>query len=97
MGLIERIHKYLNEVLCIEYTGKLQFEVDYNFGDAPDLADYYLEWPLNPDDYRNPMILMGQFRSEDEFYDYIIKEIKAKRFYLYKNFRAIKLPINDKP
>lgn len=85
MELIERIHKYLNEVLCVEYTGKMTYRVNL------ETEEYTLEWPLNPVDNR-PLVLMGQFNSEEDFYNYIIKEIKTKRFFLYKNFNAIKVP-----
>jgi len=91
MELLERIKKYLADVMCVEYTGILKYTQD------PDLEQYTLIWPLNPDDNR-PLIIMGQFENEDKFYDYIIKEIKTKRFFLYKNFRAYKIPkdeIND--
>ena len=85
MELIERIHKYLNEVLCVEYTGKMTYRVNL------ETEEHTLEWPLNPVDNR-PLVLMGQFNSEEDFYNYIIKEIKTKRFFLYKNFNAIKVP-----
>lgn len=85
MGLLEKLNKYLEEVLCVQYTGTLLYF------HQEDSDEYKLTWPLNPDDNR-PLVLMGQFDSEDDFYKYIIKEIKNKRFHLFKNFRAYRVP-----
>lgn len=90
MELIDRINQYLNKTLCLEYTGKMTYKIDYD--DDANLSYYTLLWPLNPDDTFRPLTLAGQFANEDAFYNYIIKEIKAKRFYIFKNFRAYKLP-----
>lgn len=95
MELIERINEYLNKQFCVEYTGKMQLKVEAE--DDSDFFFYTLEWPLNPDDQRNPLTLAGQFLNDDDFFEYIKKQIKNKRFFLYKNFRVIKVPANDKP
>lgn len=91
MELIEKIKKYLRDQFCVEYTGKLNLIVDVYTEEEEGLIVYTLKWPLNPDDPR-PLILEGQFRNEDEFFEYIKKQIKTKRFFLYKNFRVIKVP-----
>jgi hypothetical protein len=85
MELKERIKKYLADVLCVEYTGQLDYTRNL------EAEEFTLSWQLNPDDNR-PLILQGQFPNEDAFYEYIVREIKTKRFHLYKNFRAYKLP-----
>lgn len=85
MELVERILQHLRDQYCVEYTGKLTYRT------RPEAEEYVLEWPLNPVDER-PLMLMGQFNSEEDFFNYIKKEIKTKRFFLYKNFIAYKLP-----
>ena len=77
MELIEKIKKYLRDQFCVEYTGKLNLIVDVYTEEEEGLIVYTLEWPLNPDDPR-PLILEGQFRNEDEFFEYIKKQIKTK-------------------
>ena len=92
MELIEKIKQYLRDEFCVEYTGKLQLRME---DDGDGYTFYTLDWPLNPDDIGNPMRLAGQFINDDKFFDYIKKEIKDKRFFLYKNFRVIKVPKPD--
>jgi len=90
MELIEKIKQYLIDQFCVEYTGSLKLEVEPEEG--TEYFYYTLKWPLNPDDRRNPLTLSGQFLDEDKFFEYIKKQIKTKRFFLYKNFRVIKVP-----
>lgn len=91
MELIERIKKYLADQFCVEYTGQMKLTVDNSL---EEYKEYTLEWPLNPDSPL-PLILYGQFKDESSFFEFIKKEIKTKRFFLYKNFRAYKLPIES--
>lgn len=91
MELITRINEFLRTCLKVEYTGKMTYTVEPD----SDLFYYELHFPLNPDLTRLPLILSGQFNNEDEFYNFIIKELKAKRIHLYENFRAYKLPLED--
>ena len=93
MELIERIKEYLKCQFKVEYTGKMELKTEYD-EDEPDYVNYTLLWPLNPDSPL-PLILMGQFKDEEDFFEYIKKEIKTKRFFLYKNFRLYK--VNEKP
>lgn len=47
---------------------------------------YKLEWFLN--DEIHPLVMMGDFENEDQFFEYIKKEINDKRFFLRKHFIA---------
>jgi len=88
MELLERLEKYLADVMCVKYNGIIDYTVE------PDKEYYELRWQLNPDDNTRSLILQGQFSSEEAFGDYVIREIKTKRFHLYKNFRVIKVNEN---
>jgi len=58
------------------------YELDYNSTMKYIVRDttHILEWTLNDQDH--PYVMMGDFESEDSFFEYIKKEIKRSRIFL---------------
>lgn len=49
-------------------------------------TSHVLEWLLADQDH--PLVMMGDFETEDDFFKYVCKEIDNKRFFLRKHFVA---------
>lgn len=75
-SLTDRIEKYLCERHEVKYTGKFQYTVDD--------TSYSLLWNLNNQD--KPMVIAGDFESEEDFYNYVCKEIDTRKFFLRQYF-----------
>lgn len=58
------------------YTGAFKYKNENTM--------YELSWALNDQDH--PLMMAGDFENEDQFFNYVCKEIDAKRFFLRKHF-----------
>lgn len=75
----QRIIDYLCTNLQLKYNSRLKY--------INEDTKYVLEWMMNDQDH--PYVMMGDFESEDQFFDYVVKEIHRSRFYLKQHFVAI--------
>ncbi len=76
-SLISKVLSYLECDLEVKYIGALSYTTE-EIEDEP--YDYYkLIWYLNQQD--QPVIMHGQFESEDDFFEYLKKEIRSKRLH----------------
>ena len=78
LTLEQRIIDYLCTNLEIKYNSRMKYR---NEG-----TQYFLEWILNDQDH--PFVMMGDFESEEQFYQYVIKEIHRTRLYIKKHYVA---------
>ena len=76
--LVSRVKEYLAEKHEVLYCKGLHYNVEGSC--------HELKWDLNQADY--PMIMVGDFVSEDDFFNYICKEIDRKKFFWNQYFIA---------
>lgn len=76
ISLINRVKNYLVEKHEIAYCKRLEYNNENGY--------FELKWELN--DLSHPLIMMGDFLSEEDFFLYICKEIDNKRIFLTKYF-----------
>lgn len=62
----------------IEFCGELEYNTDGFW--------YELKWYINTDEF--PRIMVGDFESEDKFFDYICKEIDRTKYFRTNYFVA---------
>ncbi len=84
--LVGRVRYYLECKYDIKYNSKFTYVVN------EDTDEYRLMWHLNDQDH--PLIMQGQFLSEDSFFNYVCKEIDAKKPFFVKYFIARRVDPN---
>lgn len=75
----QRVIDYLCTELELGYNSRLKYRNED--------TQYFLEWILNDQDH--PFVMMGDFESEDDFFNYVVKEINRSRLYIKKYSVAI--------
>ena len=78
MDLVERVKQYLCLTHELKYNSRMNYTHQETF--------FKLEWLLADQDH--PLVMMGDFVNEEQFFKYVCKEIDTKRFFLRKYFVA---------
>lgn len=73
-SLEDKVRCFLKDTYELHYNSKLKYIVKD--------TQHILEWTLNDQDH--PFVMMGDFENEDQFFNYVCKEITTKRFFLKK-------------
>ena len=77
-----RVIKFICEKYKVEYVGKLKYTTEPD----DDVTHYKLEWGLNQNDY--PFVMQGQFLNEDQFFNYVCKQVELTKFFKTRYFVA---------
>lgn len=80
--IMDKINEYLREVYCVEYTGGYRIYKD----------DIRYSLYLNFLNYDRPMIIAGEFFSDEAFIEYIKKQMRERSlFSTTQYFRLLKV------
>lgn len=83
----DRVRLWLEVKYQVEYLGNLIYTTTPDSGLN---TNYYnLSWGLNQETY--PFIMQGDFPTEDDFYNYIVKQIAYTKFFETKRFIAYRV------
>ena len=73
-SLEDKVREFLLKEHDLIYNSKLTYKQSD--------TTHILEWELN--DQNHPYVMMGDFETEDDFFQYVCKTINATRFFLRK-------------
>jgi len=86
LDLPDRVRQYIRDKFHKEYLSTLDY---YTKPICDGVKLYVLTWGLNQ--WMFPFVMQGEFTSEDNFFNYIVKQIGSTKFFETKHFIAYRI------